>query len=124
MIRNSPSNFKDRRQAILDHRAQAELRELAADLHARGVDPLEIADAMHERVTLLAQAYGTRIVPAAPFIRQLPGLADWDFGAACRAIALSDWLRANAGLPVADGVVSSAIDAAVADLEMEVAFRG
>jgi hypothetical protein len=105
------------RQQILEQRAVDELRQLAADLHVRGVDPLDIADALHERTLLLAQANGLRILPAAPFIQELDGLADWDFGSACRASAVATWLNTNAGLPIADSVASAALDAAVEHLE-------
>lgn len=70
-------------------RAEGELRELAADLHARGREPLAVLRECGHRASLL-RADGVALPAGAELaaVRALPGLAEWD--------AIAAWARETA----------------------------
>lgn len=129
-----PNN--NQRAKILRERALIEMQALANDLHIRGVSPVDIVDHLHDRMRLLADAASSSegidipMLPAAYFVRRLPGLAEWDYGKAMheqyrrilaerirRCESLAAWLLLHKGEPIAEKIVQAAESVACKQLE-------
>lgn len=88
------------RAIIRRARARAELHELAADLHQRGREPLDVLLAVGQRAALL-RADGVALPPGSELaaVRALPGRGAWDAMAAWAArVAAADPAALVAGL--------------------------
>jgi hypothetical protein len=119
------------RARVLTERALAELAELAGDLYRRGVEPIDIFEALHDRSGLLSEAYDLPMIPVADFLRALPGLASWDLERATRnhiatvvaerrrqLDALRQWAEPRLHLPIVQDVIDAAEAVALRHLEI------